>query len=231
MTDTAAPQTPARTSRRQQFSATTKAGLVDVAERLFTEQGYANTSLDAVVAGADVTKGALYHHFSGKQALFEAVFERVEQDAAAHIQSALPTEAEPWAKANAGLAAFLEVLKDPRYRRVVVLDAPAVLGVERFRELEERSAFANVLEIIRSVLDAGGWGLDDDMQQTFGRIFYGALTAAGTAIATSSTPQASAENAQVAISFILAGLQSLAESEHVELPDQLQPLADISRKP
>ena len=58
-----------------------KRALVEVAEGLFTEHGYANTSLDAIVAGARVTKGALYHHFSGKQALFEAVFERVETDA------------------------------------------------------------------------------------------------------------------------------------------------------
>ena len=67
------------TSRRQQYSASTKRALVDVAEELFTEHGYAATSLDAIVAGAQVTKGALYHHFSGKQALFEAVFERVEE--------------------------------------------------------------------------------------------------------------------------------------------------------
>ena len=60
--------------RRAQYSASTKRALVDVAEALFAEQGYAGTSLDTVVAGAEVTKGALYHHFSGKQALFEAVF-------------------------------------------------------------------------------------------------------------------------------------------------------------
>jgi AcrR family transcriptional regulator len=67
-------------TRRQQYSASTKRALVDVAEELFTESGYANTSLDAIVAGARVTKGALYHHFSGKQALFEAVFENWESE-------------------------------------------------------------------------------------------------------------------------------------------------------
>ena len=77
------------TSRRAQFSATTRRALVDVAERLFTEHGYAATSLDAIVAGADVTKGALYHHYSGKQALFEAVFEKVESAGAQQIQEAL----------------------------------------------------------------------------------------------------------------------------------------------
>src|SRR3569623_3560779 len=91
------------TSRRAQYSASTRRALVGVAERLFTEHGYAGTSLDAIVAGADVTKGALYHHFSGKQALFEAVFERVETDAARAIQKALKGPRAPWEKAIAGL--------------------------------------------------------------------------------------------------------------------------------
>ena len=82
-------------SRRQQYSASTKRALVDVAEELFTEHGYAATSLDAIVAGARVTKGALYHHFSGKQALFEAVFERVETDAARTIQQGAQGPAGP----------------------------------------------------------------------------------------------------------------------------------------
>ena len=69
-------------SRRQEYSAATKRALTDVAEELFTEHGYAATSLDAVVAGARVTKGALYHHFSGKQDLFQAVFERIEDQSA-----------------------------------------------------------------------------------------------------------------------------------------------------
>ena len=76
-------------SLRAQYSASTKRALVDVAEELFTEHGYAATSLDAIVSGAEVTKGALYHHFSGKQALFEAVFERVEGEAARSIHDSL----------------------------------------------------------------------------------------------------------------------------------------------
>ncbi len=82
-------------SRRAQYSASTKRALVDVAEELFTENGYAATSLDAIVAGARVTKGALYHHFSGKQALFEAVFERVESNASKSIQKSLKGRARP----------------------------------------------------------------------------------------------------------------------------------------
>ncbi len=120
-------------TRRQQYSASTKRALVEVAETLFTENGYAATSLDAIVAGAQVTKGALYHHFSGKQALFEAVFERVETDASKTIQKALREHSDPWEKALAGLRAFLAVVREPRYRRIVIQEGPAVLGYERFR--------------------------------------------------------------------------------------------------
>ena len=80
------------TGRRAAYSASTQRALVDVAEVLFTDHGYANTSLDAIVAGAQVTKGALYHHFSGKQALFEAVFERVEAESSKSIQKAIKKE-------------------------------------------------------------------------------------------------------------------------------------------
>jgi AcrR family transcriptional regulator len=111
------------TSRRAAYSASTKKALVDVAEALFTEQGYVATSLDAIVAGARVTKGALYHHYSGKQALFEAVFELVEEAATRRIQRALRAHKDPWEKSLAGLRAFLDVVQEPQYRRIVVLEA------------------------------------------------------------------------------------------------------------
>src|ERR1700754_3711226 len=175
-------------SRRQQYSASTKRALVDVAEELFTESGYAATSLDAIVAGARVTKGALYHHFSGKQALFEAVFERVENDAARAIQKALKGHRDPWEKAQAGLRAFLAVVQEPGYRRIVIQEGPAVLGYERFREQEERSTFATGVDIVQSVLNAGTWQLDEQMLQTFARIFFGAMSSAGESVATAEDP-------------------------------------------
>ena len=178
-------------TRRQQYSASTKRALIDVAEELFTESGYANTSLDAIVAGARVTKGALYHHFSGKQALFEAVFEQVESDASRMINKALKGKRDPWEKAQAGLRAFLEVVREARYRRIVIQEGPAVLGYERFREQEERSTFATVLDIVRSVLDAGAWELDEEMLQTFARIFFGAMSSAGESVATADDAAAS----------------------------------------
>lgn len=204
-------------SRRAAYSASTKRALVDVAETLFADQGYAATSLDQIVAGAAVTKGALYHHFSGKQALFEAVFERVENDSAKAITKALRSHRDPWEKALAGLRVFLEVVQQPRYRRIVVQEGPAVLGYERYREQEERSTFANVLDIVKAVIESGDWELAEDMQQTFARIFFGAMSAAGESVSSAVDPIAAAERVETAIGFILSGFQVLAENDS-ELP-------------
>ncbi|WP_370289478.1 TetR/AcrR family transcriptional regulator [Nocardioides sp.] len=198
-------------TRRGAYSASTKRALVDVAEKLFAEKGYASTSLDAIVAGARVTKGALYHHFSGKQALFEAVFERIEADSAKRIQKSLRGQRDPWQKATEGLRSFLDVVQENTYRRIVIQDGPAVLGYERYREQEERSTFANIVEIVRATLDAGHWDLDEEMLQTFSRIFFGALSSAGESVATAADPEAAARRVEGAIGFLLAGVQSLVE--------------------
>ncbi len=200
------------TNRRSQYSASTRRALIDVAQRLFTTQGYAGTSLDAIVAGADVTKGALYHHFGGKQAVFEAVFEKVEDDASTRIRKALRRSRDPWEKASAGLEEFLQVVQAPGYQRVVILEGPAVLGYERFRERQEGSSFGLVQEIVRTVLSASTYEMSDDMVDTFSRIFFGAMSAAGESISESDDPKLAVARVEAALSFILAGLRSLAEN-------------------
>ncbi|MFL6155743.1 MAG: TetR/AcrR family transcriptional regulator [Marmoricola sp.] len=205
-------------SRRQQYSASTKRALVDEAAKLFTQQGYAATSLDAIVGSARVTKGALYHHFSGKQAIFEAVFEKIETDATTHIRKALKTSRDPWEKAMIGLRAFLDIVQDPGYQRVVIQEGPAVLGYERFREQEERSSFGIVQEMVGAVLETSNYDLSPDMLETFSRIFFGALSAAGESVSTAANPKAAVAQVETATAFILAGLRSLAESG-ISLPD------------
>lgn len=205
-------------SRRQQYSASTKRALVDVAAKLFTKQGYAATSLDQVVAGARVTKGALYHHFSGKQAVYEAVFEKIETDASARIRKALKGSKDPWEKALIGLRAFLEIVQDPTYQRVVIQEGPAILGYERFREQEERSSYGLVQDLVRDVLEDSTYDLSDEMLETFSRIFYGAMSAAGQSVSSAAEPKVAVAQVETAIAFILTGLRTLADNG-VELPD------------
>ena len=198
---------------QRHVAALTRASLIDVAEELFSQQGYAAASLDAIVAGAEVTKGALYHHFSSKQALFEAVFERVERAAAVEGNEAMHGITEPWDMAQAGLRAILGVMQRPLYLRIVMQDGPAVLGPERFRQAEERSTLGIVAGIINAVLDVGTWDLEGEMVDTFSRIFYGAMSAAGISIASSDEPEAAAARAEAAVAFILLGLRELAEQD------------------
>ncbi|GAB2749408.1 TetR/AcrR family transcriptional regulator [Nocardioides pakistanensis] len=212
-------------SRRQQYSAATKRALVDVAAELFTEQGYAGTSLDAIVSGARVTKGALYHHFSGKQALFEAVFEKVEADASKTIRKAIRTTRDPWEKATVGLRSFLEVVQQPEYSRIVIQEGPVVLGYERYREQEERSTFGIVQEIVSTVLRT--YDLEPSMVETFSRVFFGAMSAAGAAVSSAEDTKRASAEVEAAIAFILAGLRQQAEAG-VQLPgpDELAGQAD-----
>src|SRR4051794_25846289 len=198
------------TSRRQEYSASTRRALVEVATELFTRRGYARTSLDEIVAGARVTKGALYHHFSGKQALFESVFENVEERAARDIQRAVRGHRDPWDKALGGLRAFLAVLQEPGYRRIVVADGPGVLGYERYREHEQRTTFGIVREIVSSVLTS--YDLAPTMVETFSRVFFGAMSAAGTAVSSAEDPRRAGLEAEAAIGYMLAGLRQMAEA-------------------
>jgi AcrR family transcriptional regulator len=196
------------TSRR--ISASTKRTLIDLARVLFTENGYASTSLDTIVARAEVTKGALYHHFSGKQALFEAVFEDLEQEAVRIVEQAMRDIKDPWDRAIAGLRTFLTAVQEPSYRRLVIQEGPAVLGYERYREHEERSALAVVQDIIESTIGALGQDLTDEVKATWSRIFMGALSAAGQDVSLSHDPEAAANRVEVILGMVFNGLQSLA---------------------
>ena len=212
------------TSRRQEYSASTRRALLEVATELFTRRGYARTSLDEIVAGARVTKGALYHHFSGKQALFESVFQDVEERAARDIQRAVRGNSDPWDKALGGLRAFLTVLQEPGYRRIVVADGPGVLGYERYREQEQRTTFGIVQEIVSAVLIS--YDLEPSMVETFSRVFFGAMSAAGTAVCSSKDTRRASLEAEAAIGYMLVGLRQMAESG-VPLPEPDRLRADL----
>lgn len=198
--------------RRAAYSSNTRKALINSALELFTGTGYSATSLDTIVRQAKVTKGALYHHFTGKQAVFEAVFEQVEESAAKKIKKALRGHRDPWDKALAGLRAFLIIVQDPAYQRIVIQEGPAILGYERFRETEERSSYSIVNDIVRSVLKASTWELEEEMTTTFTHIFFGAMSAAGESVSGAQDPRAAVARIEAAITFILAGLRTLAES-------------------
>lgn len=115
---------------RERQAEATRELLVAVARERFTNQGYAATSIEDIVQRAGVAKGALYHHFSGKDALFRAVYEAVQADVVSAVMAAALAVQEPWASVRAGLSAFLDACLDPAFRRIVVLESMSVLQPE-----------------------------------------------------------------------------------------------------
>jgi AcrR family transcriptional regulator len=136
---------------RQAKAEETRLRLIGAARQLFTDRGYFATATEEIVAVADVgTRGALYHHFADKKELFEAVFEQVELDLAARA-AVVVTGDTGLERLTQGLEAFLDASLEPEVRRVILIDGPAVLGWEKWREIEARHG----LGAIRYMLDEG----------------------------------------------------------------------------
>jgi AcrR family transcriptional regulator len=143
----AASRAPVRRRTQDERREATTRALLEAARGLFARDGYSATSLDAVVARAGVTKGALYHHFVGKRELFAAVFERELERLAQALGEAFQAERDPWDGLRAGCAAFLATTLDPDVRRIVLLDSFSALGFAAVRESE-----AGLLEALQHAL-------------------------------------------------------------------------------
>jgi AcrR family transcriptional regulator len=141
-------------SRREMYSEATRAALLEEATTQFAARGYAGASLEDIASASQVTRGAVYHHFASKQALFEAVLAGQESRAITRITAAA-TAADTWEAATQALDAYLEQCCDPVYGRLVWLEGPAALGWRRWRECERDYAYGLVERFIRDLVDGG----------------------------------------------------------------------------
>jgi AcrR family transcriptional regulator len=194
-------------TRRQGYPSSTKRALLDNATKLFTENGYAGTSLDEVVARARVTKGALYHHFPSKLALFESVFERLQEKTTKRIEKQLNRIKDPWERASVGLQVFVDVCRDPQFRRIVLQEGPVALGHERWTEAERSASLGIVQRTVDALLKDLGGG--QELADSFAIVFYGAIRSASEYVADSDDPDAAAEEVRATIGAILAGMRLL----------------------
>ncbi|BBX21682.1 TetR family transcriptional regulator [Mycolicibacter terrae] len=147
-------------ARRAAQAESTRHALVDAARRLFVEKGYHHTGTEEIVAAAGVgTRGALYHHFTDKQALFEAVFHSVEVDL---VTAAAQNLADPADGAlnqlRQGLIGFLDASLTPHVQRVLLVDGPAVLGWTRWRELENLYGLGAIRAMLERAVEEGDLG-------------------------------------------------------------------------
>ena len=113
----------------------TRAQLIAIATRMFAERGYEDTSIEAVLREAGVSRGSLYHHFASKEALFEAVAEEVETSTGAQTAAAASGATSPVDALRAGFLAWIRLAGDPAVQRILLIDGPAVLGWDRWRSM------------------------------------------------------------------------------------------------
>jgi AcrR family transcriptional regulator len=144
-------------SLQAERSLATRTALLDTARRLFAERGYAAVGTEEIVRAAGVTRGALYHHFDGKLELFAAVYETVEAELVQGIAAAVDTpDASPVEVLRAGSRAFLDACEsDLAVQRIALIDAPSVLGWERWREIGMRYGLGLVRGTIEAAIEAG----------------------------------------------------------------------------
>jgi AcrR family transcriptional regulator len=136
----------ARAERRD----STRRRILAVATELFAERGYDGTVIPEVLAASGLSRGALYHHFASKEELFTAVLEQVESEVARRVVAAARPGDAPAEAVVRGCLAFLRMAREPAVSRIVLTDAPAVVGWERWREIDERFAFG----MLKTGLDA-----------------------------------------------------------------------------
>ncbi len=185
--------------------AATRSTLVAAARELFGTRGFAETSLDDVVARARVTKGALYHHFGGKEDLFSAVYERVQRDVSDMVVAEF-LRPDPWEALLVGCDLWIDAHLDPSVQRIVMRDARAVLGWERVREVESRFGAVPLRGVLRRALRKGL--IDPQPLRPLALIVMGGLTEACFYVVDADDPAVAREEVRALLMRLLAGLQS-----------------------
>jgi AcrR family transcriptional regulator len=187
-------------------SATTRAALVAAARPLFAKRGFGGVGTEEIVRAAGVTRGALYHQFADKTELFAAVYEAVEQEIAAGLDSRIGAAeaADALELMRMGAAAWLEAAADPEVQRVVLLDAPAVLGWERWREIGMRYGMGLVEGVLAHAIDTGV--IPSQPVAPLAHVLIGALDEAALYVARSEEPQRAREEMTAVVDRLVAGL-------------------------
>jgi AcrR family transcriptional regulator len=181
----------------------TRAQLITVATRMFAAQGYEDTSIEAVLREAGVSRGSLYHHFASKEALFEAVLADVEAKVGERALSATAGADGPVAALRAGCLEWIRVAGDPVVQRILLIDAPSVLGWERWRAMGER-ALGFIRAVLQAVADEGR--LRPDLVEPLAHVVLAAIDELALLVAQSADPEAAMRSGSDAIDELLRRL-------------------------
>jgi len=187
---------------QEERSAATRDALLSAARKLWGQRGYAEVGTPEIAKEAGVTRGAMYHQFADKAALFRGVVEAVEQDVMARMATIVASSGAttPADAIRAAVDAWLDVSGDPEVRQLILLDAPAVLGWAGFRDVAQRYSLGMTEQLLSEAIRAGQ--LAEQPVRPLATVMIGALDEAAMAIATADDP----ERARKEIGFVLRRL-------------------------
>ena len=184
-------------------AAATKSKLEAVARDLFARRGFEAVSAEELVAKADVTRGALYHHYDGKEGLFAAVVETVMRELHAELARETAGLSDPLLALERGIGVFLTACSDPSVRRILLVDAPAVLGWQKWREMDAKYGLGLVKQALFAAMEMGLLQRGD--VEVLAHLLLGALTEAAMIIARSPNPSKARKTAERAVVSVIEG--------------------------
>ncbi len=195
-------------ARRAAQAAATRAALVAAARRLFVEKGYHRTSTEEVAAEAGVgTRGALYHHFADKQALFEAAFIAVEEDLVSEAAKKLADPADgALNQLRQGLVGFIDASLTPHVQRILLIDGPAVLGWVKWRELESLYGLGAIRAMLERAVDEGDLAAGQPVD-ALAHVLLAAADETALFIANAPDQRAARDQGVTALNAVLDGLR------------------------
>lgn len=138
--------------KRSEMIASTRGKLIAAGRKAFAAKGYADTATEDLTADADLTRGALYHHFGGKKGLLEAVIAQIDAESAARLQAIVDQAETPWDGFVEESVAWIELALEPEIQRIVLLDGPAVLG-DPTRWSSQSACLASTKRSIETLID------------------------------------------------------------------------------
>lgn len=197
------PQQTAPGKRAAQGRAT-RGRLIEVATSLFAEHGYEGTSVEAVLAAAGVSRGALYHHFAGKEALFSAVLLAISDRVTAEVTEAIRDCTDPVDAMHTGALAWIDLAGDPVIQRIMLVDAPSVLGWEQWRAMDEGRTVGAMQAMLQAVSDSGR--LPPELVEPFSHMILAALDEAAMVVARASDTRVAVAEERQAVEEFLARL-------------------------
>jgi AcrR family transcriptional regulator len=192
-------------SRRAEYAAMTRAGVLDAARALFVQNGYDATSMDDIARSSRVSKGAVYYHFADKQDLFAELFRATQASALEAAAEAAAPPGDPWGRVTAATEAFLATYLADSEARSLLRQSLPVLGFERCRAIDEEIALPLVRSMLEELRDGGE--ISPVPVAVTGRVIFSVLCEAASTIAAAPEPEVTFDEVRLVVGLLLSGLR------------------------